>query len=134
MSYALLDTNALSDLIRDHAAIKAQVAAFSGFLEASVIVVGEITYGLNRMPAGKRQADYDQRFRDLISTLSIVPITESVARTYGVIKMSCEKSGITLDENDLWIAATAMDKSATVVTRDQGFSRIPGLRTIDWTK
>jgi tRNA(fMet)-specific endonuclease VapC len=131
MSYALLDTNALSDLIRDHAAIKAQVAAFSGFLETSVIVVGEITYGLNRMPAGKRQADYDQRFRDLISTLSIVPITESVARTYGVIKMSCEKSGITLDENDLWIAATAMDKSATVVTRDQGFSRIPGLRTID---
>ena len=38
-----------------------------------------------------------------------------------------------LDENDLWIAATAAALAATLVTRDKDFTRVPGLIAGDWT-
>ena len=39
-----------------------------------------------------------------------------------------------MDENDLWIAATALALGATLVTRDSDFSGTPGLVIEDWTK
>jgi predicted nucleic acid-binding protein len=53
MTAALLDTNAVSDLMRDHAKVKARVAAHHDPVFTNVIVVGEIRYGLSRLPAGK---------------------------------------------------------------------------------
>jgi predicted nucleic acid-binding protein len=38
-----------------------------------------------------------------------------------------------LDENDLWIAATALALDAVLVTRDSDFQQIEGLSVNDWT-
>jgi predicted nucleic acid-binding protein len=38
-----------------------------------------------------------------------------------------------MDENDLWIAATALALNATLVTRDADFGGIAGLVMEDWT-
>jgi predicted nucleic acid-binding protein len=38
-----------------------------------------------------------------------------------------------LDENDLWIAATALATGATLITRDGDFQQIEGLSVQDWT-
>jgi predicted nucleic acid-binding protein len=38
-----------------------------------------------------------------------------------------QQSGLVLNENDLWIAATALALGATLVSRDTDFSRIDGL-------
>jgi predicted nucleic acid-binding protein len=40
---------------------------------------------------------------------------------------------LTLDENDLWIAATARALGAVLVSRDADFARVDGLSTEDWT-
>jgi predicted nucleic acid-binding protein len=37
-------------------------------------------------------------------------------------------------DNDLWIAATALAKDLTLVTRDQHFSRITGLKQYNLTQ
>ena len=42
--------------------------------------------------------------------------------------------GTPLDENDLWIAATARALEAVVVTTDSDFQRVSGLQTADWTQ
>ncbi|MBM4080516.1 MAG: type II toxin-antitoxin system VapC family toxin, partial [Planctomycetes bacterium] len=52
---------------------------------------------------------------------------------YGRIKRDCERKGVPLDENDLWIAATAMTLHAVLVTSDSDYGRVDGLTTEDWT-
>ncbi len=39
-----------------------------------------------------------------------------------------------MDENDLWIAATALSLGATLVTRDSDYEGIEGLQIEDWSK
>jgi predicted nucleic acid-binding protein len=43
------------------------------------------------------------------------------------------RQGTPLDENDLWIAATARALDAAVVTTDSDFQRVSGIQKEDWT-
>ena len=49
---------------------------------------------------------------------------------YATIKVSQQRRGLSLDENDLWMAATALALSATLVSRDSDFRGIEGLSVV----
>jgi len=51
----------------------------------------------------------------------------------GRLKASLESQGLHLDDNELWIAATALTQGDLLVTRDQIFSQVPGLQVEDWS-
>jgi predicted nucleic acid-binding protein len=51
MPAALLDTNAASDLMRDHPQVKARIGKHAEPMVSSVVVLGEIRCGLERLPA-----------------------------------------------------------------------------------
>jgi len=70
----------------------------------------------------------------LFAAIPCLPITEAVADHYAEIKLARQSKGLALDENDLWIAATARQSRATLVSRDSDFQRIDGLKVEDWTK
>jgi tRNA(fMet)-specific endonuclease VapC len=55
------------------------------------------------------------------------------ARHYADIKVERERAGPRLDENDLWIAATARALGAVLVTRDRDFQGVHGLPIENWT-
>ena len=133
MPAALLDTNAVSDLMRDHPQVKARIGKHAGPLATSVVVVGEIRYGLERLPAGKKRTDLESRAHNILAALHVEPVTEPIADAYGRLKASLESRGLNLDDNDLWIAATAITHGHLLVTRDQIFARIPGLQVEDWS-
>ncbi len=133
MPTALLDTNAVSDLMRDHAQVKARVAAQTAPLLTSVIVRGEIRYGLERLPPGKKRSDLEARAQAILAALPCEPITVPVSETYGRTKSALDAGGVNLGDNDLWIAATALTLGAVLVTRDHIFTRVPGLQVEDWT-
>jgi len=63
-----------------------------------------------------------------------VPVPEAAADQYASIKREAERQGTPLDENDLWIAATARALGAVVVTTDSDFQRLSGLDIEDWTQ
>jgi predicted nucleic acid-binding protein len=75
MPVALLDTNAVSDLMRDQPQVRARVANHSGPLISSVVVWGEIHYGLERLPAGKKRAALEARAQAIHGTLPCEPVT-----------------------------------------------------------
>jgi tRNA(fMet)-specific endonuclease VapC len=133
MAAALLDTNALSDLMRDHPKVKTRVGRHPDPVLTSVIVAGEIRYGLSRLPPGKKRNDLENRAQSILAPMSIEPVVEPIADAYGRLKASLESQGLSLNDNDMWIAATALTYGYLVVTRDQIFWQVPGLQVEDWS-
>ena len=135
MTY-LLDTNAFSDLMREHPALDKRL---DGTSEADEIILctvvrGEILYGLERLETGKRRSELEIKAGQLFAVMPCVPVSESAAEHYARVKLARQKQGLALDENDLWIAACALSLNATLVTRDGDFRQIDNLTVEDWTK
>jgi len=47
------------------------------------------------------------------------------------VKASQQRRGLPLDENDLWIAASALVMDATLVSRDSDFQAVEGLALLE---
>jgi hypothetical protein len=60
-------------------------------------------------------------------------VPEKASDHYATMKFSRQQKGLSLDENDLWIAATAVAIGAILITRDSDFQQIDGLAVNDWT-
>jgi tRNA(fMet)-specific endonuclease VapC len=131
----LIDTNVFSDLMEDSPRVSAKLAAVASAdrVCTSAIVRGEILYGIMRLSPGRQRASLQTRADGLFGFISCQPISEGVADRYALIKREMASRGTSLAENDLWIAATASDLGATLVTRDRAFSRIPDLAIEDWS-
>jgi predicted nucleic acid-binding protein len=130
----LLDTNAISDIVRNHPKVRERLRAQTDIKVTSAIVQGEIRYGLERLPAGKKKRNLERKIKSVLKALPIEPVSDAVAEEYGRLKRALEIQGISLQDNDLWIASTAKTFGATLVSRDQVFIQIPGLPVEDWTK
>jgi len=53
-------------------------------------------------------------------------------RNYGRIKAQLRKKGKPIPNNDVWIAAIALQYDLTVVTRDKHFDQVDGLKIEKW--
>jgi tRNA(fMet)-specific endonuclease VapC len=130
----LLDTNTCSDIMDEHAVTLARAAAIPGAdpVVTCVIVHGEILFGIVRMPAGKKRERLSRKADEVLADMRIEPVPASAADLYARVKATRESRGLRMDENDLWIAATALSLNAILVTRD--FNGIDGLQVQDWSK
>src|SRR5438128_320960 len=94
------------------------------------IVRGEIPFGISRLPEGKRRTELEQMGRQFLAAFLCEPVPERAGDIYAALKLTRHQRGLALDENDLWIAATALALDATLVSRDRDFSEIDGLSAI----
>jgi tRNA(fMet)-specific endonuclease VapC len=96
------------------------------------IARGEILFGLGE--AGSRTAPNRTR-RGKPGTCSpycrVNRSTQPAADRYANVKASQQRRGLPLDENDLWIAATAIAMNATLVSRDSDFQAVEGLALVE---
>jgi predicted nucleic acid-binding protein len=132
----LWDTTTFSALMRRDAKVRARVAALTAADRVVICTItrGEILYGLARLPEGKRRSALEAEALPLFGQLVCLAVPEAAADQYASIKWETERQGTPLDENDLWIAATAGALEAIVVTTDSNFQRVSGLQTEDWTQ
>ena len=131
----LLDTNAFSDLMREHPQVDAHLASLSPTDRVCIcpVVRGEIRYGIERLPLGKRRQDLETKAANLFAVIPCEPIPEVAGDHYAKVKLARQQKGLTLDENDLWIVATALALGAVLVSRDSDVQQIEGLTVRDWT-
>ena len=132
----LLDTSTLSDLMRAHPQLDRRLAAL-GAEDVAVIcpvVRGEVLYGLARLPEGRRRRDLAAKAAGLLEVVPCAPMPPTAGDHYAHIKLARQERGRSLDENDLWIAATALALDATLVSRDSDFQQVEGLKVEDWTR
>jgi predicted nucleic acid-binding protein len=95
------------------------------------ITRGEILFGLERLAPGRRRTELAGKAGSLFAVLPCEPIPSSAADRYADAKASQQRRGLPLDENDHWIAATALVLDATLVSRDGDFQAIEGLAVVE---
>ena len=134
MTY-LLDTNAISDVVRQHPAVERRLRAAmaSGTVVTSVVAVGELLHGIDRLAPGVKQDTLRKGVGQILSAVPIEGIPATAAPEFARIKIQRQQVGRPMDHNDLWIAAHALILGATLVTRDADFSGIAGLSAEDWS-
>lgn len=89
-------------------------------LSVSVITVGELSEGYDRGDAPE--------LRKLLEPYEVLDVSRPVAQRYGAISRALRSSGSRWGDNDLWIAATALEAGEPLLTRDGShFGRIEGL-------
>jgi tRNA(fMet)-specific endonuclease VapC len=124
----LLDTNAVVALFGQDAAISKRLAA-SAEVFLPLTVVGELHYGAEN---SARPEENHQKVAQFAESSSLLYCDLGTARCYGQIKHALRLKGRPIPENDLWIAAIAMQHGLTVVSRDRHFAEIEGLSLEDW--
>jgi tRNA(fMet)-specific endonuclease VapC len=126
-----LDTNILSDLIRDPQGRAAKRIAKVGEDQicTSVIVAAELRYACAK--SGSRRLI--EAVEELLSEIDILPFDGPAEAAYGMIRAALEASGKPIGGNDLLIAAHAQAIAATIVTANESeFKRVRGLKVENW--
>ena len=127
----LLDTNILSDLIRNPFGPVAQriEAVGAKAVCTSIIVAAELRYGCAKKGSPRLQA----RVEDILATIPVLPLEVPADADYGRQRAQLEASGQPIGGNDLLIAAHALALGLTLVTHNtREFSCIAGLQVEDW--
>ena len=127
----LLDTNILSDLIRNPFGPVAQriEAVGAKAVCTSIIVAAELRYGSAKKGSPRLQA----RVEDILATIPVLPLEVPADADYGRQRAQLEASGQPIGGNDLLIASDALALGLTLVTHNtREFSRIAGLQVEDW--
>ena len=130
----LLDTNAISDLMREHVGMTQRLSSLGGGdrVVTCSIVLGELRYGIGRLALGKRRDELAAKATAVLAVLPCVSVGPESADHYAETKLAQQALGLSLDENDLWIAAVVKTVGAILVTRDRDFLRVAGLSAEDW--
>ena len=129
----LLDTNAVSDLVRNPQGRVAARIADVGEAQVctSIIVAAELRYGGAKRSSARLTAQLEQ----VLAALPILPLEEPVDVAYGAIRVQLESAGTPIGGNDMLIAAHAMSIGLTVVTDNETeFARIEGLAVENWAR
>jgi len=126
----MLDTNIVSELIRNPAGPAAQRAREArDAVCVSVIVAAELRYGCAR----KGSPPLLRKVEEFLSEVPVLPFDVPADHEYGGILAELEAAGRPIGSNDLLIAAHAYTLGATVVTANVGeFRRIRGLNVKNW--
>lgn len=130
LSY-LLDTNILSDLVRNPRGVVASQIAKVGEDKVctSIVVAAELRYGASKSTSSKLAARVDL----ILSALEILPLEAPADHEYAAIRHHLTPRGILIGPNDLLIAAHALAHDLIVVTANVGeFSRVPALKVENW--
>jgi predicted nucleic acid-binding protein len=133
----LLDTNVISELIKsqpDGNVLRWIDETEEALLFLSVLTLGEIRNGVERLNPGKRRGrleswltvDLRLRFQDRILT-----VDEAIAQRWGAMSATAAKKGRPLPVIDGLLAATALHHDLMLVTRNDTDFSVTGVPALN---
>jgi tRNA(fMet)-specific endonuclease VapC len=127
----MLDTNIVSQLLREHPQVLARVLATPmDLLCISSITEGELLFGLANNPANLK---LKLAVQELLRRVDSIPWDSVAARKYGEVRTQMHKQGKGIGNLDLLIAAHAIAIDAVLVSNDQAMFQVPNVNIEDWT-
>lgn len=131
MTRYLLDTNIVSDLIRNPQGKAARRIAKVGedTICTSIIVAAELRYGAAKSGSARLR----KAVEDLLGEIEVLPFEVPADVDYGDIRASLEAAGTPIGSNDLLIAAQARALGAVIVTANMDeFRRVKDVKVENW--
>jgi len=131
LSGYLLDTNIISDIIRNPTGLAARRIEQSDPKDicTSIIVAAELRYGCAKKGSAKLLA----KVETMLEIIPVLPLDVPADSDYGGIRSELEAEGQTIGLNDLLIGAHAHALGLTLVTDNiREFNRIRGLSVENW--
>lgn len=131
MTRYMLDTNILSDIVRNPQGKAARRIAKAGEENVctSIIVAAELRYGC----AKSNSQRLGKAVENLLAEIDVLPFEAPADSDYGTIRAGLEAAGKPIGANDMLIAAHARAVGATFVTANIAeFRRIRGLKVENW--
>src|SRR4030065_2346233 len=126
MKKALLDTNIITAFLKDNPTVVERVKQYTdehGSLTISIISYYEILRGLKGLGNKKKL----QAFNRVINDCEVEELGRPVVEKAADIYVNLKNQGKLVEDADILVAATAMDKGLVVVTdNEKHFRRIKG--------
>ena len=91
--------------------------------------LGELYYGAFR---SARPEENIAKIEQFLVAADVLIADEGTARHYGKIAAQLARDGTPIPQNDVWIAALAIQCGLPVATADEHFRRIDGLSVLLW--
>ena len=124
----VLDTNVVIALFANDVAVVERITGADEVFVPSV-VIGELYYGARR--SGRVDANL-ARVNEFATESAVLSCDIGSAQRYGEIKDELRKKGRPIPENDIWVAALALQHDLTLVSRDEHFRQVSALRADAW--
>ena len=124
----LLDTSVAVAHLRGVRAVSERFESINGIF-LPIVALGELLCGVRKSVRAQENLSSLQTW---LRTVTLLSLTEVTADRYASIKHDLAKAGTPIPENDIWIAAHALEHGLPLVARDVHFKHIPGLVIQDW--
>jgi tRNA(fMet)-specific endonuclease VapC len=123
----LLDTNVIIAFFSGEKAVSQRF--MDGEVFVSSTVLGELYYGARKSAHASANL---ARIEQFASSIQVLNCDAATAQLYGNIKDRLRSRGRPIPENDIWIAAVALQHGLPLATRDDHFKEVDGLRVENW--
>ncbi|MCC7449149.1 MAG: type II toxin-antitoxin system VapC family toxin [Anaerolineae bacterium] len=123
----VLDTVIVAAYFNKEPVIRQKLANVIGYV--SSITIGELYFGAYN---SQQTAQNVANIRNFIALNTLLGCDEVTADYYGQIKRQLRVKGRPIPENDIWIAATALQYNLPLVSRDAHFQAVNGLLLEVW--
>lgn len=80
---------------------------------------------------GRRDPHLLRRFRDTFAVMIYIGTVNAIWERTALLAWTLDRQGVIIPATDLLIAACALQADAAVLTYDQHFQQVPGLRVVD---
>ena len=124
----LLDTSIIVDLFAGDATILVRLERATGIFIPST-ALGELYYGARKSARVEKNLE---QIRQLATASVVLPSDQETGYWYGLVKDRLRRSGKPIPENDIWIAAIALQHNLILATRDKHFESVDGLSVEMW--
>ncbi len=132
MTY-LVDANVLSEPTKPSPEPKVLewLRANEAELAVDPIILGEIRFGINQMPPGRRKVRFERWFAEGVENLVCLPIEAATGIRWAQLLAKLRAAGSAMPFKDSLIAATALVHGLTVATRNVRDFKTAGVKVID---
>lgn len=124
----LLDTNAIIALQRENEDLKKLLSTASDVFVPAV-AVGELYYGAYK---SQRVEENRKNVAAFIAKRVVLNVDADTADVYGQVKQALRAKGRPIPENDIWIAALAIQYDLTLIADDAHFDEVANLNWQRW--